>query len=87
MNLSLQAIPADILASYEERARARGVTVEALLVESLIKCAPCTPPVALGPDEWERALDECLDSFPAVAPLPDSAFDREQIYGREDHWS
>jgi hypothetical protein len=40
----------------------------------------------MSADEWEKALDECFDAFPATGPLPDDAFSRENIYGREDKW-
>jgi hypothetical protein len=40
----------------------------------------------LKPAEWEKALDECFDAFPATGTLPDDAFSRENIYGREDKW-
>ncbi len=40
----------------------------------------------MSPDEWEQALDDSFDTFPPVGPLPDEAFSRESIYGREDKW-
>lgn len=40
----------------------------------------------MSADEWEKAFDECFDTFPATGPLPDDAFRRENIYGREDKW-
>jgi hypothetical protein len=43
-------------------------------------------PVQVSAAEWEKALDECFDAFPAADPLPDDAFSREKIYGREDKW-
>jgi hypothetical protein len=54
--------------------------------EYLIKNAPSSPPAQMSADEWEKALDECFDAFPATGPLPDDAFSRENIYGREDKW-
>lgn len=86
MNLSIQDLPASVIAGYEATARARGVSLDAFLREYLIKNAPQTPPASLSADEWEKALDECFDSFPLAGPLPDAAFDRENIYGREDKW-
>ena len=86
MNVSIEDLPANIIANYEASARTRGVSLDALLREYLIKNVPSSPPLPLemSPEEWEKALDECFDSFPTVGPLPDDAFRRENIYGRED---
>ena len=86
MNVSIQDLPASVIASYEATARSLGVPLEVFLRDYLIKNAPSTPPVSMSADEWEKALDECFDSFPSAGPLPDGAFDREIIYGREDNW-
>jgi hypothetical protein len=84
MNVNIQDLPANIVASYEATARARGISLDAFLREYLIRNAPSSPPSAMSADEWEKALDECFDSFPATGPLPDHAFSRESIYARED---
>lgn len=84
MNVNVLDLPSSVLASYEATARARGIFVDALLREILIKDAPPSPPAKMSADEWEKALDECFDAFPATGPLPDDAFSRENIYGRED---
>ena len=86
MNLSIQDLPQNVIASYEATARAQGVSLDSVIREYLIKNAPAVPPQALSPEEWEKALDECFDSFPVSGALPDAAFDRENIYGREDEW-
>ena len=86
MNVSIQDLPQEVVASYEATARARGVTLDAYLREYLIRNDPASSPAAMSADEWERALDECFDSFPSTGPLPDHAFSRESIYGREDEW-
>ncbi len=86
MNLSIQDLPANVIASYEATAHSRGITLEVFLREYLIKNAPPTPPVLLNEAEWEKAVDECFDAFPVSGPLPDSAFDRENIYERENEW-
>ena len=86
MNVSIQDLPANVVASYEATARARGMSLDALLREYLIENVPSSPPAQMSPDEWEQALDECFDSFPTTGPLPDHAFSRESIYGREDKW-
>ena len=84
MNVSIEDLPANIIANYQASARARGVSLDALLREYLIKNVPSSPPAQMSPEEWEKALDECFDSFPTVGPLPDDAFGSENIYGRED---
>ena len=86
MTVSIQDLPESVVASYEAIARTQGISLDAFLREYLIKNAPCPLPAQMSPDEWERALDECFDSFPATGPLPDEAFSRESIYGREDNW-
>lgn len=86
MSLRIHGIPESVLASYEAAAKARGISLDALIRESLIRSAPAPPPAALSTEEWERALEECFDSFPPAGPLPDSAFDRETLYSREDQW-
>lgn len=87
MNLSIQDLPANVIANYEASARTLGITLDEFLREQLIKNAPEPSAVLMSPDEWDKALDECFDSFPATDPLPDTAFDRENIYSREDNWS
>jgi len=86
MNVNLQDIPPCVVASYEASARGRGISLDAFLRECLIKHAPTPPPARMSAEEWEKALDECFDAFPATGPLPDDAFSRENIYGREDKW-
>ena len=84
MNVNIQDLPASVVESYEATARARGITLDAFLRDYLIRNAPSSPPVAMSADEWDKALDQCFDSFPAIGPLPDHAFSRESIYGRDD---
>ena len=86
MNVNIHDLPPSVVASYEATARARGISLDAFLREYLIRNAPSSPPAPMSADEWEKALDECFDSFPASEPLPDHAFSRESIYGREDEW-
>jgi hypothetical protein len=63
----------------EATARARGISRDAFLREYLIRNAPSSPSDPLSADEWEKAFDECFDSFPAIGPLPDHAFSRESL--------
>ena len=86
MNVSIQDLPPIVIDSYEAREQSFGVPLEVFLHEYLIKNAPSTPPVSLSADEWEKALDDCFDSFPSTGPLPDDAFDRDNIYGLEHKW-
>ena len=84
MDLSIHDLPASVIAQYEATARERGVALAQFIREYLIRNAPPAPPVQMTAEEWENALHECFDSFPATGPLPDHAFSRESIYGRED---
>ncbi len=86
MNVNIQNLPPSVIASYEATARARGISLDAFLREYLIRNAPSSPPAPMSADEWDKALSECFDAFPATGPLPDDAFRRENIYGREDKW-
>ena len=88
MNLSIQDIPPNVVALYEARAKSRGVPLDVFLREQLIKNAsPLLEGQSLNPDDWEKALDDFLDGLPSSAgPLPDDAFDRVNIYSREDKW-
>jgi hypothetical protein len=86
MNVNIQDLPASVVARYEASARSRGVSLDAFLRDYLITNAPQNPPATMSAEDWEKALDEFFDSFPTAGPLPDDAFDRENIYGREDNW-
>ena len=86
MDLNIENLPASVAAHYEAIARAHGVALDEFVREYLIRNVPAVPPVQMSPEEWEKALDECFDSFPPAGPLPDEAFSRESIYGREDKW-
>jgi hypothetical protein len=86
VDVSIQDLPESVIASYEATARARGVSLDAFLRDYLIENAPSRPPEQMSAEEWEKALDECFDSFPPTDPLPEDAFRRESIYGREDEW-
>jgi hypothetical protein len=66
-----------VIASHEATTQARGISLDAFLRDYLIKNAPSLPPTRMSADEWEKALDECFDVFPAIGPLPDDAFSRE----------
>jgi hypothetical protein len=86
MDVNIADVPAEIVEGYEAAARERGLSLDALLREWLIHNAPAVSRESIAPNDWERALDECLDGFPAGNPLPDDSLRRENIYGREDNW-
>lgn len=90
MTVSIPNLPAEVLARYEASATAHGLSLDDFLREYLIRHTPESDPARPSAEEWERALDDCLDglaaSGEAAGPLPDSAFDRDGIYTREDNW-
>ncbi len=91
MNVSIQDLPAEVIASYQTAAHDHGMELEAFLREHLIRNAPppppAPPPLMLSPEEWEKEFDEFVAFFSTDnGPFPDDAFDRENIYGREDNW-
>ena len=87
-------ITIEIPEEIEERLLAltqeRGISVEALVLQHIIDAASTlrqAPEPRLSPAEWERALEDWLDSVPAAdRPLPDSAFRRESIYAPDDEF-
>jgi hypothetical protein len=80
-------LPVGVLECYEAGAAARGLPLADFVRDFLIKNAPVeVESVELSGGAWERAFDELFDSFPRVGPLPDEAFSRETMYGREDKW-
>ena len=83
-----ELLPPSVVENYRTNAAARGVSLADFIRDYLIQNAPAvaSQPAALTGAEWERALDELFDGFPRVGPLPDDAFSRESIYGREDKW-
>jgi hypothetical protein len=81
MSITIPDLPESVIARYEAMAKARGLGVDVVLREWLIGNAPQAEGAAMSPAEWEKALDEAFDSFPAPGPLPDEALRRESIYG------
>ena len=81
-------LPKEIEERFLAQARERGVSMDALVRQHIINTAPVTsqaPEARLSPEEWERALDEWLDSLPVGdAPLPDDAYRRESMYASDD---
>ena len=73
--------------NFQALAVARGISLADVVRERLVEGVPLAPePALLSGEAWESAFDQFFDSFPTVGPLPDEAFDRESIYGREDNW-
>ena len=79
-------LPPEIEQRVLAQARVRSLSVDAIVQDFLARSAESPLPVDLTPEEWSKALDDSLDSLPATGPLPDNAFDRDNIYGREDNW-
>jgi hypothetical protein len=68
MNVIIRDLPESVVTSYEATARSRGISLDAFLREYLIQNARSTAPGPPSADEWEKALDDCIDSFPSTSP-------------------
>jgi hypothetical protein len=71
------------------QAQAAGLSVVQFLSRELEAIAPAAPPQLTatlpdGSDQWEKELDEWLDSFPQHPVLHEEAFKRENWY--PDRW-
>ncbi len=88
MTVSLDLTP-ELEAGLLAQAEAQGVSLDQFLRRALetIAHTSSVKPVRAEPlpaAEWERGLDEWLDSFPPEVGLPESAFHRENWY--PDRW-
>ena len=83
-------LPPKLEASLAAQAEARGITIDALLKQWLASFAegPIPPPKRsiVDIEQWEKDLDEWLDTVPELPTLSDEAISRESIYTREDNW-
>jgi len=78
-------VEAELLA----RAQAAGLSLAQFLSRELEAIAPAThaqlpAPLTGGPDQWEKDLDEWLDSFPQHPVLQEDDLKRENWY--PDRW-
>ena len=80
----------EIEAGLLAQARAAGLSLHEYLRRELQTLAqgtigaPQPGETQIAADEWERELDEWLDSFPQTAALREPAFQREDWY--PDRW-
>lgn len=82
MTLTVDLKP-DAEAGLLSQARARGVSLN-VYVQELLQQVAANPPVRkTADDDWERALDEWVESSPEVPHLPDEALRRESLYRRD----
>jgi hypothetical protein len=79
----------EVEAELNAQAQAAGLSLAQFLSRELEAIAPAAPAQlpetpADGSDQWERELDEWLDSFPQRPVLSDEALKRENWY--PDRW-
>ena len=87
MTITLDLKP-EVEAELKAQAQAAGLSLAQFLSRELEAIAPVIPAqsseTAAGSDQWERELDEWLDSFPQHPVLSDEALKRENWY--PDRW-
>ena len=87
MTITLDLKP-EVEAELNAQAQAAGLSLAQFLSRELEAIAPVVPAqsseTAGGTDQWERELDEWLDSFPQHPVLSDEALKRENWY--PDRW-
>jgi len=79
----------EVEAELRAQAQAAGLSLTQFLsreLEAIVPAAPAQFPASLsgGSDQWEKELDEWLDSFPQHPILNDEALKRENWY--PDRW-
>jgi hypothetical protein len=79
----------DVESALKAQAQAAGLSLAQFLSRELEALAPAAPDQspetpAEGSDQWEKELDEWLDSFPQHPVLAEEAFKRENWY--PDRW-
>jgi hypothetical protein len=79
----------ELEAGLKARAEAAGLSLAQFLSRELEAIAPLAPGELPGlpiesPDQWEKELEEWLDSFPQYPVLSDEALRREDWY--PDRW-
>ena len=87
MTITLDLRP-EVEAKLKAQAQAAGLSLAQFLSRELEAIAPVLPAQletpASGSDQWEKELDEWLDSFPKHPVLSDEALSRENWY--PDRW-
>lgn len=88
MAITLELKP-EVEAELMAKAQAAGLSLVQFLSRELEAIAPAVPPhvpaiLPDGTDQWEKDLDEWLDSFPQQPVLHEEAFKRENWY--PDRW-
>jgi len=79
----------EVEAELTAQAQAAGLSLAQFLsreLEAIVPAAPAQSPATVpdGSDQWEKELDEWLDSFPHHPVLHEEAFERENWY--TDRW-
>ena len=88
MTITLDLKP-EVEAELKAQAQAAGLSLAQFLSRELEAIAPAVPAQspetpAAASDQWEKELDEWLDSFPQHPVLSDEALKRENWY--PDRW-
>ena len=87
MTITLDLKP-EVETELKAQAQAAGLSLAQFLSRELEAIAPVglaqSSEAAAGSDQWERELDEWLDSFPQHPLLSDEALKRENWY--PDRW-
>ena len=88
MAITLDLKP-EVEARLTAQAQAAGLSLAQFLSRELEAIAPAAPPqlpatLPDGSDQWDKELDEWLDSFPQHPTLHEEAFKRENWY--PDRW-
>jgi hypothetical protein len=81
-------LPPELEAGLAAQAQARGITIDALIMEILASLAstPSSERSNAEIEKWQKEFDEWLDAIPDLPTLSDDAIGRKSIDSREDHW-
>ncbi|HWF11854.1 MAG TPA: hypothetical protein VG297_25475 [Bryobacteraceae bacterium] len=74
----------DIEARLIAMAQSSGFSVEDFLWHVMEEKSEYSKARRLSPEQWTAQFEEWADSFPEVAPIPDEALSRENLY--PDRW-
>jgi hypothetical protein len=80
-------LPSELEARLLAEAKAKGVSIEAVVKEYLWHATPTANLARLSAEEVDEELDAAADLIPQnIPPLSSEAMSRENIYTREDDW-